>query len=72
MLHRQWHAGRLANGGADQRLLQRAGRAGRIARGEIPGGGGDDLVILDAAIAHHQPVAERAARRLADGSTAQG
>ena len=49
---------------ADQSLFQRAGNALRVARRKIPGRRGDDLVALDQAFFHAQPMAERAARRL--------
>ena len=49
-------------GRADQRLFSAPGLAATVARREVPGGGRDDLVVVDAAAADGQPVAERAAR----------
>ncbi len=55
---------RVCDRGADQRLLDRPALAGGVARPDVPGGRRDDLVVLDLAVLHLDPVAERAADRL--------
>ena len=55
---------RIGNRDPDERLLDRAADPRAVTRTDIPGGRGDDLVVLDLAAFDIDPVAERAARRL--------
>ncbi len=53
-----------AIGRADERLLHRADAPDAVARADVPGGGGDHLVVGDLAVLEHDPVRERTARGL--------
>ncbi len=64
MLHRHRHGVIRIHGHAGQGLLQGAGHARRIARRKVPGRGGNDLVVLDSAMLHADPVPESTAGRL--------
>ena len=48
----------------DERLFQRTGHALAIARREVPGSRGDDLVVRDAAVVYLEPMTETTARGL--------
>src|SRR5271170_6455785 len=55
---------RIGDRRADQRFLHRAADAVARPRADIPGGRSDDLVVLDLAGLHFDPMAQRATNRL--------
>src|SRR5687768_2861168 len=61
---------RIGDRRADERLLHRAALAVGGARPHVPRGRRDDLVVLDLAAAHLDPVAERAAHRFGGAAAA--
>mmetsp|Transcript_18206 Transcript_18206/g.43601 ORF Transcript_18206/g.43601 Transcript_18206/m.43601 type:complete len:319 (-) Transcript_18206:2331-3287(-) len=61
---------RIGNRRADQRLLDRPELVLAVTRTDVPGRGGNDLVVLDLAVLDFDPVAQRTTDRLGSPPTA--